>query len=202
MTTDYKIYLTFNNEQSRINIPVLPEKVDISQGTNNQTIDIIGLGETVVIGDLSALTISFESVFPADKCDGKGITEKVMAWMHSKKPVHLIISGMDINMFCSIESFEYYEQGGDVGSIYYSISLKEYREVTFKQITVKGVQFQKPRIDNRVTPTTYKVKKGDSLYNVAKKELGSPEKWVGIASINKLKPPYSLNSNQIIKLKY
>lgn len=204
MTTKYKMCLTFNNEKSKISLPQLPEKVEISQGMNNKTVDIIGFGEIVIISDRPAITISFSSVFPSEKCDPKSNIEEIDNWIRAKKPVHLIVSGMDINMFCSIESFNYYEQGGDIGSIYYSIALKEYREPCTKSIKIKKektvVQKRSARVDNRVPPKTYNVKKGDCLYNIAKLQLGNANKWSEIASLNNIKSPYIIQPNQILKL--
>ncbi|WP_206458709.1 LysM peptidoglycan-binding domain-containing protein [Anaerovorax sp. IOR16] len=204
MISKYKMYLTFNNERSKITLPQLPEKIEVTQGTNNKSVDVVGLGEVVIISDRPAITISFDSVFPSESCDPQANADKIESWIKAKKPVHLIVSGVDINMFCSIENFSYYEQGGDVGSFYYSISLKEYRKPTVRSIKIKKkkavVQTLSARVDNRIKSKTYTVKSGDCLYNIAKSQLGNANRWKEIASLNGIKSPYYIYSNQVLKL--
>lgn len=47
---------------------------------------------------------------------------------------------------------------------------------------------------------TYKVKKGDCLWNIAKAKLGNALLWTEIAKINNIKPPYTIYSNQELNL--
>lgn len=46
----------------------------------------------------------------------------------------------------------------------------------------------------------YIVRKGDSLSIIAEKELGSKERWDEIASLNNIKPPYTIKLKQKLKL--
>ena len=60
---------------------------------------------------------------------------------------------MNVSMYVTIEKFETEEQGGDLETIHYSITLKEYREVTIRQIKVsistKKATISGPGIQNR-----------------------------------------------------
>lgn len=57
------------------------------------------------------------------------------------------------------------------------ITFKEYREITMRQIKVNvttqkaTVSQSSPRVDNTPAAQTYTVKKGDCLWNIAKKVL-------------------------------
>lgn len=202
MVTSYQMWLTYNAEAEKLRIPVLPEKFSVSLGSNNSSVDVVGLGEIVIKQARPALQFSFSSFFPKKTFPGvsvSGLTspltcvEKLKKWYDGDKPVHLILTDVGVDVYCTIESFTYYEQGGDVGTIHYSMTLKEYREVTVRQVTVKTtatvtkatVKSTTTRVDNTTTPKTYTVKKGDCLWNIAKKYYGSGSKYTVIYNANK-----------------
>lgn len=198
MTTNYQMWLTHNAETEKIRFPVLPEKIDISKGLANTSVTVQKLGEVVIMQDPKAIKISFSSFFPATPFPGvqfkeltppTEIKDKITIWQKSGKPVHFIVTGTSINLFCIIESFNYYEQGGDIGSLHYSLTLKEYREVTARQVTIEKqkatVENTETRVDNSVQPQTYTVKSGDCLWNIAKKYYGDGSKYKTIYEANK-----------------
>ncbi len=205
MSIKYQMYLTFNNEKERLQIPELPEQIEVTTGTKNESIDIVGLGEITIFQDRPAYKISFQSYFPAESSSPQKHVDTILRWKEAKKPVHLIVTGgIAINMFCSIEDVVYSEKGGDVGTIYYSISLKEYKEVKVKSITVIGTKGVTSggaqRVDNRVQLKTYTVKNGDYLFKIAKMERGDANKWKEIATLNGIKSPYTIYPGQVLKL--
>ena len=59
MTTKSKrqLWLTYNGEREKIQFPVLPETFEVSFGNTNKTVDISGLGEIVILQDLSLIHI-------------------------------------------------------------------------------------------------------------------------------------------------
>lgn len=205
MTTNYKMYLTLNNGKQKIAIPVLPEEFSVTVSGKLTSVDVVGLGEILVIEDRPAFAMTFSSVFPADECDPQSIVDSIKRGIATKKPVQLIVTGMDINMYCAISDFPYSEKGGDVGSIYYSLTLKEYRSPTVRTISVSSaqkasVQSSGARVDNREQAKTYTVKSGDCLYNIAKAQLGKASRWPEIASLNGIKSPYYIYAKQSLRL--
>lgn len=117
------------------------------------------------------------------------------AWMASKRPIRFIYQGgnKSFTLPMSIDSFDYWEQGGDVGDIFYSISFKQYVFYSAKRVTVvtkQGktvVQKQEPsRLNEQVQPETYTLKPGDSLFKVAKKILGNSSRWGEIQKLNRI----------------
>ena len=117
--------------------------------------------------------------------------------------------GNDDKYFCIIEDFSYSEQGGDVGSLHYSLTLKEYKEVHARQVKI-DTQAKKAtapaetpaRTDNRAQEKTYTVKKGDCLWNIAAKYLGSGSRYTEIAKLNsdKIKNPNLIYPGQVLRL--
>lgn len=198
MNTNYQMWITGNAEQEKLQIPVLPEKFSVSIGSKNTSVDVTGLGEITIKQSRPAYQFSFSSFFPPTTFPGINnvsltdplkCVERIKGWIDSKKPVHIIITGAGIDEYCTIEKFSHYEEGGDVGTIHYDLSLKEYREVTIRQVSVSGstatVEQAQTRVDNTTAPKTYTVKKGDCLWNIAKSLYGSGADYTKIFEANK-----------------
>ena len=110
--------------------------------------------------------------------------------MKSKTPVRLCITGCDLIRFMTVENFSYSQKGGDVGSYDYTLSFKEYREVSVRQVEVKNGVAQLPKkTEKRVStvsrPKTYTVQKGDLIYTIAKKYYGDIADYRKIYNANK-----------------
>lgn len=215
MNTDYQMWLTFNGEKEKLRFPVLPAAIDVSQGSNNKKIVLAELGEVTVIQGRKEASISFSSFFPAASFQGGSVSaapaalkNTILAWKSSRKPVHFIVTGHVIDMYATIDSFQYSENGGDVGTLHYSITLDEYREINVRQVRVSAltktatVSRNAVRLDNTVVPKTYTVKTGDSLWSIAKKYLGSGSKYTDIYNINKdiIKNPALIYQGQVLKM--
>lgn len=198
MDTNYQMWITYNAEKEKLRIPVLPEKFKVSIGSNNSSVDVMELGEIVIKQARPAFQFSFDSFFPAKTFPGLSVNsltepltcvEKLKKWCDGDKPVHLILTDVGVDVFCVIESFTYYEQGGDIGTIHYSLTLKEYREITARKVKIEDstavVENTETRVDNTTTPETYTVVKGDCLWNIAKKFYGSGSKYTLIYNANK-----------------
>lgn len=198
MSSNYQLAMKLN---SIFRFPVLPEDIEVSYGSNNSNLRVYGVGECTIIQDSDAANISFSSFFPKtyfSGCNYRDIPEpntavsQILSMKNSKKPVRLTLTGgMGISMYATIEKFKAKEVGGDPGTIQFDITLKEYREVVMRQIKV-NVTTQKarvsqasPRVDNTPAAQTYTVKKGDCLWNIAKKFYGSGAKYTIIYNANK-----------------
>lgn len=200
MSSNYQMWLTYNAEKEKIQLPVLPELFQVKNGSNDESVNVTGLGEIIIMQSRPALQFSFSSFFPATKFPGlqvdsitKPLTliEKINTWKASKKPIHFIATACNVDIYARVVNFDYHEVGGDPGTYQYTITLKEYREITVRQVKVDIpkataiVQKAEPRVDNTVTPQTYTVKSGDCLWNIAKKLLGSGSKYTQIYNANR-----------------
>lgn len=200
MSTKYQIWLTHNAEKEKMQIPVLPPSFQTANGSRNDSVDVAGLGEIVIMQSRPALQFSWSSFFPAKKFPGikvdkvtrpLSLVKKINGWKASKNPVHLIVTACGVNIYCTIEDFTYSEEGGDPGTYQYSIKLKEYREITVRQVKVDiseqtaTVQPEALRVDNTVQPQTYTVVSGDCLWNIAKKLYGNGAQYTKIYDANR-----------------
>ena len=218
MPSKYQMWLTFNGETEKIRFPVLPEKINIKNSLSNKSINIDGLSEVVIAGVPNATVISFSCFFPAASFPGvqikklakpEALKKKIIKWQQSKQPVHFIVTGTSINLFCIITEFSCSEQGGDVGTLHYSISLKEYKEIHARRIKLnKGSKKATApaktvtRTDNRAPKKTYTVAKGDTLWAIAAKYLGSGNQYTKILKLNsdKIKNPNLIYPGTVLKL--
>lgn len=209
MSSKYQMWLTHNGEAEKLRFPVLPEAITIKKGMSIKSVSIQGLGEVVIKQDPTAIVISFSSFFPAASFPGvqvadltppSDLKDKITVWQKSDKPVHFIVTGTTINLYFVIEDFTYKEQGGDVGTLHYSLTLKEYKEVSVRQVAVEAAT--ETRTDNRVGQKTYTVVKGDSLSTIAAKQLGSGSRYTEIVSLNSdiIKNPNLIYPGQVLKL--
>ncbi len=211
----YQIWLTHNGEKEKFQFPVHPEQINLKQGSSNESVDIVGLGEVTIMQEKPEAEVSWSSFFPSIPFSGmqvetltwpEEIKFLLKTWMGSKKPCHLIVTNTKINLFCTIEQFDCNERGGAIGELNYDITFREYRHPTIRQVKLDKktqtatVSKTEERTDNTVAPATYSVVRGDCLYNIAKKQLGNAGRWPEIASLNGIKSPYTIYPQQILKL--
>jgi nucleoid-associated protein YgaU len=200
MPSKYQIWLTYDGEVEKLRLPVLPDPINIKNGSQNKSVSVQGLGEVVIKQDPAATVISFGSFFPASTFPGAQyeiyappllLASKIGTWKKGDKPIHFIVTGTLLNMFCTIEDFPWSERGGDVGAIHYSLTLKEYKEVQARQVKIDHaaqtaiLPDETPaRPDNRAPLKTYTVVAGDCLWDIAARHLGSGSRYTEIAELN------------------
>lgn len=187
------IYLKFG---IAIQLPVLPASFKIKEGMNNTEVNINGLGTINLLGKRGLKEIGFDSFFPAQtygfcRCTPKDpygyYCKKLIKAMEENTIGILIITGADISLQCTIDSFEYGEEDNS-GDVAYTISLKEYRSV------------KASRVEKKTKQTTYKAQKGDTFYKISRVLFGNSAYAKKIASKNKKKVSYKFKKKQKIKI--
>jgi nucleoid-associated protein YgaU len=203
---EYSIELSYNNHEVFFQIPVLPEEIEIEGAGNGETHDVAGLGEINVIKAPKLKEISFKGVFPADMESAiqsagfeqpSDFIERIEDWMNKKRPIRFIYvsDSLKINIPVSIEDFSYKESGGAVGDFEYDISLKEFvfyaaKKVVFANTSTAtgakktATKTEPKRADERAKPKTVTIKSGDTLFIIAKKNLGDGSKYKEIQKLN------------------
>ena len=216
LSNKYQMWMTFNGCAEKLRFPVLPERINIRKGLANTSVAIQGLGEVVIMQDPSALLVSFSSSFPAQPFPGVqfenlkppvDIVEQIDKWKTSNRPVQFMVTNTVVNTHFAIDSFNYFERGGDIGTIYYTIVLKEYKEVAARQVTIENEAAVIPepapeRVDNRLPELTHTVVPGDSLYAIARRILGRGSKWPKIFELNReiIRNPSLIFPGQVLRL--
>lgn len=195
----YHIYLSYNNNEELIELPVLPKKIEVSGNGNNKSTDILNLGEVTQLKLPKQFSLQIESEFPANWLPLCNVSEnkllnpfeyisKIEKWRKTLKPIRLVFVGstIDINAAVSIESFNYSEEGGDVGTWSYKLKLKEYRFFGADKINLDNNVLQKSRASMKRVSQTYTVKQGDTLTSIAIKNFGDESKYWDIKRLNGL----------------
>lgn len=139
------IYLKFGK---KLKIPVNPETVEIKYPSNDKEYDVLGIGKVTVQRRPGLKEVSWESFFPGDRSapyvntrskDPEYCVKQIERAMKRKKKGRLIISrsGLyDTNMRCTVSEFKTTDKGGEPKDIYYSITLKEYRDFSPQIVSI------------------------------------------------------------------
>ena len=146
--------------------------------------------------------------------------EEIEKLKTEKKPFQFIVSRktpdnkvlFDTNMKVTLEEYTIKEEAKEGFDIKVSIKLKQYRDYSTKtmQITIK--QYKPPVVTRTVTTNNtaaaapqpsgqnYTVKRGDCLWNIAKKFYGNGSKYTTIYNANrdKIKNPNLIYPNQVL----
>lgn len=218
----YKMYLGINDGEEGFILPVLPEEIEINEDGDNETFNVINLGEVNTINKPKLSKISFESYFPLNRGPYVSSEElfspsfyinKIREWRDKKQKIRFIFTGgspLELNDLFIIESFKLSEKGGEVGYIYYSIELKRYRSYAAKKVVIvtkqntknktAAVKSKPPRSVEKPKQKTHTVVSGDTLWHIAKRYLGNGARYPEIAKLNNIKNPNLIYPGQVFKI--
>lgn len=191
-----EVWLKQGKEKFRFAVP--PSEYEVTSEGNNTQVIVDSLGEINLLGKRKLKSISFSSVFPAQKyyfCQYTSFpapkeSVKKIERMKNNGILHLTMTGTPINMDCTIESFTWGENDG-TKDIHFTLGLKEYRKVKVKK------KKKKQPLPNKVTPPdtertskevesiTYTVVSGDYLCKIAKNLTGDSANWHAIYEQNR-----------------
>lgn len=198
--SNYKMTLIVGGRE--INIPVLPAKLNVSSPGKNERVTVLELGEVLLLRKKGLRILSWESFFPVSKApytvgqirDPVSIVQAIQKARDQKTPVRFLITGTDLdcNLRMGIDSFEYEERSGELGDLYYTIKLYEWKDISPKRIVLpvkkeEPAKTQEPARAGKPEQTskTYTVKSGDCLWNIAKKFYGKGSDYTKIYNANK-----------------
>lgn len=188
----------FLSEGSTLRLPVNPQEVTVESETQIETLSIINLGEIDFPTGDRRTGIRFASFFPAhydpgfckyaDIPDPVEAIEQLIGFRAARQPVRFLVTETPINALTLIVSVTYSVKGGEPGDIYYEVALRAWRDVkvrTVAQTVQPAPQVEsRPRPDTKPVPKVYVVKPGDSLYKIAKLQLGDGKRWRDIYLAN------------------
>lgn len=189
---DYQMTLSFGS--SVIHIPVLPEKLTVKSPGKNETTTVLELGEVSLLRRRGLRQVSWESHFPAHDAPYVSAWEglspvdyvrDIEDWRDTRESGRLSITGTDlnINMAVAVEDFSYEERGGEVGDIYYSLTLKEWKDYSAVTVSLpspsRAVKSAPKRSGKPAAASskTHTVVNGDCLWAIAQKYYGDGSRY-------------------------
>lgn len=209
------------NDKHIFRFPILPSTINVQDYAIINDSNITGLGDVAIFGGKGLRTIEISSFFPNPKRKYKFVNypnypkqwdcvSKIRGYMNNGEVMRFIVTGTEINFQARITDFTFSQQDG-TGDVYYTINLKEYREIKISSTTPakkktdnknrtssKDKNNNKNKTSTKSKQTIHIVKKGDTLYDIAKKYYGKGSSYKKIIEKNKSKYP-SLAKNTIIK---
>lgn len=184
---------------SQFRFPVNPEEISVETETMKETIEIVNLGEVDFPWGEKRAEIRFSSFLPRDYdsyCQYPDIPDPIAAakqleeWRKAKQPLRFIVTDSPINDLVIILSLKTYIKGGEPGDIYFDLALRSWREIKVRTkvelvTQVAGAITVAARSDTKPVLKVYVVKSGDSLWKIAKLQLGNGAKWKQIYDANR-----------------
>ncbi len=208
----YAIFFDYNNVTYRL--PVNPEQVEISSTLAIEKYEILKLGQVAVPAHMELKEYSFECELPykplryVETSGGFKNADFYLRlfekWRKNKTPVRFIASngiGDDINTLVLVEELTTTEKAGEEGDKYVNFRLLEYKEYGKKTVVIKTSSTSgtkkgsaKPSPKDTTNPKNkgvYVVKRGDTLWGIAKRYYGNGRLYTKIFSANrdKIKNP-------------
>ena len=192
----------------------------------NKTVDIVSGAQMTIIKSIPLREFSLKVLLPKndvlvnDKTRWKEpivYLGKLREFKANKKPLRFIVSrpqedGTELsqgNLLVTLEDYTVSEKAGEEGDFYVDIKLKEYNTIVGRKLVIDenktnedGKVQAKEEVQRQAKEPnkTYTVKKGDTLWTIAQKELGSGNKYQDIAKLNNISNPNKIQPGQVLKL--
>ena len=218
----YRLYLKQDGKQ--ILLPVTPSEIETKTGNRNKAVYILNFGEMNLAKKPGLQEIRFTALLPGRQYgfvqteDGFHEPEYFLncfkEYKAAAKPVQLILfrklaDGTQLfcgNMDVLLEDYTVTEKGGEQGDFWVEMCWKEWKTAKSIRYSVKSqngnnvLVEQGQKREAKTPAATYTVKKGDCLWNIAKKQLGDGAKYKEIARKNGISNPDLIYPGQVLKL--
>lgn len=209
-------------------LPIPPSKLELKISNNNKTYNLINYSQINVLKNPGLSSLEFEVVLPNTKYpfamyknnfqNAKyylGVLEnlKVNRSAFQFIVVRKFPNGKDIfntNIKVALEEYTITDTTEEGFDTKVKIKLKQYKEYSTKKVQVTIKQYRPPAVTRTVTTNNtavakpsgqnYTVKRGDCLWNIAKRFYGNGAKYTTIYNANrsKIRNPNLIYPGQIL----
>ena len=209
-------------------LPIPPSKLELKISNNNKTYNLINYSQINVLKNPGLSSLEFEVVLPNTKypfamyknnCQNAkyylGVLEnlKVNRSAFQFIVVRKFPNGKDIfntNIKVALEEYTITDTTEEGFDTKVKIKLKQYKEYSTKKVQVTIKQYRPPAVTRTVTTNNtavakpsgqnYTVKRGDCLWNIAKRFYGNGAKYTTIYNANrsKIRNPNLIYPGQVL----
>ena len=185
-------------------MPVTPGKLQANIKGQNKTITLLNEGEINFLKYPGLTEMTVPLMFPMLTAEKKpdyylGLLEKFITKKKTTrfKMMRSTPDGIPLfetDMKVSIEDYTIKEDATNGLDVYVDVKLKQYRDYGTKKVSLSkitetgkvGMTIEEEReTSNAPTNTKYTVKTNDTLWDIAGRELGNPNRWPEIYELNK-----------------
>lgn len=186
------IYIREKSGTREIRVPIIPEELPFPSGDATViSYEIMDLGTVEVPSGTELDGYGWKSVFPGENrrndplIRGSWINPSTYDsilndWKAKGTELNLLVTGYPINADVFLKKYNGVATGA-FGDISYEIEFKETRDIVVTTTKVETAATTRPA----ATSSTYTIKKGDTLWAIAKKYYGDGTKWSTIYNANK-----------------
>lgn len=192
---DIDIYIKETNGSREVRIPWLPDRVRyITNGARMGEYEIVDVGEVEMPSGSNLASFLWESYLPGTGHkslpflrgtwqDPKKIHNIFEDWREKGTPLRIIITGTPINHDVYLQDYTAEFESG-YGDYKYEIEFKKRRDIKIVSTKVKTSTTSSSTTSSS-SNKTHTVKKGDTLWALARKYYGSGTKYKTIYNANK-----------------
>jgi hypothetical protein len=193
------IYLTDLETGDIIRFPMLPERISVQSGAIFQSYTILAVGDIKVPAGEELTGFAWEGTLPGEArrnepyvTEWRSPHEIQSLWSvyrQKKKKLRLMVTETPINHDVYIQRYSVDYSGG-YGDYDYSISFVWAKDLKVRVVSQPSTGGAKPEPEEPARPTpppakTYTVVRGDTLWGIAQKLLGSGSRYTEIHAVNR-----------------
>lgn len=208
-------------------IPIPPETITTKIPGRNESVNLLSGGEVNVIRSAGLTEISFDFMIPSSDYPFSDAllgtrspsyyVDKLERLKTSRQPFQFIVVRMKpggdmlpmTNVKVTLEEYSLKDDANEGFDMYVSVTMKMYKDWGAKRIEVKtdkdgntiGEVKQTRSTNGHEIADTAKVREGNTLQQIVKKQFGNTNNLFAIAALNKIAVPAVLATGQLLRMK-